>query len=78
MKSDYVHKPIPESGLQGMIRLLYEAEAEKAVVYTIPYGGRMAEIPESATPFPHRAANLYMLANVVSWQDNGARIRTRT
>ncbi|KAH6758859.1 FAD-binding Berberine family protein [Perilla frutescens var. frutescens] len=32
----------------------------------------MDEISESATPFPHRAGNLYMLAGFVSWQDDGA------
>ncbi|KAL0423631.1 UNVERIFIED_CONTAM: Berberine bridge enzyme-like 18 [Sesamum radiatum] len=55
-KSDYVQKPIPENGLEGIWRLFYEPEAEEAEVILSPYGGRMDEISESAIPFPHRAA----------------------
>ncbi|XP_057810039.1 tetrahydroberberine oxidase-like [Salvia miltiorrhiza] len=69
VKSDYVQKPIPELGLQGIERLLYEAEIQSFVLM-IPYGGRMSEISESETPFPHRAANLYKIASTVYWQGN--------
>ncbi|XP_057763830.1 tetrahydroberberine oxidase-like [Salvia miltiorrhiza] len=72
VKSDYVQKPIPELGLQGIERLLYEAEIG-SVVAMIPYGGRMAEISESETPFPHRAANLYKIVGTVYWQGDEAR-----
>ncbi|XP_042026014.1 berberine bridge enzyme-like 8 [Salvia splendens] len=73
VKSDYVQKPIPESGLEGIVRMLNEAGGEGAMVYTIPYGGRMAEISGPATPFPHRAGNLYKLACIVSWLGDEAR-----
>jgi hypothetical protein len=36
-----------------------------------PYGGRMSEIPASATPFPHRAGNLYKIQYSVNWQEAG-------
>ncbi|XP_042023477.1 berberine bridge enzyme-like 18 [Salvia splendens] len=71
-KSDYVQKPIPELGLQGIERLLYEPEIPAAVVM-IPYGGRMSEISESETPFPHRAGNLFKIYSTVIWQGNDAR-----
>ncbi|KAH6782296.1 hypothetical protein C2S51_007589 [Perilla frutescens var. frutescens] len=77
MKSDCVHKPIPENGLEGMVKLLYEPEADNTFVHMVPYGGRMDEISESPTPFPHRAGNLYKLACYVSWLDNKAQNSSR-
>ncbi|KAH6758866.1 FAD-binding Berberine family protein [Perilla frutescens var. frutescens] len=69
-KSDYVQKLIPEFGLEGIWRLLYEAEADESVIILSPYGGRMDEIPESAIPFPHRAGNLYKIQHLVYWEEN--------
>ncbi|KAI3455903.1 hypothetical protein Pfo_012566 [Paulownia fortunei] len=69
-KSDYVQKPIPEFGLEGIWRQFYEAEAEEAEVIFSPYGGRMDEISESAIPFPHRAGNLYKIQHLVYWQED--------
>ncbi|XP_047958881.1 berberine bridge enzyme-like 18 [Salvia hispanica] len=69
MKSDYVKEPAPESMFQGIVRLLRQPEGLLSRVYTVPYGGRMAEIQESATPFPHRAGNLYKIACVAYWRD---------
>ncbi|KAG8368910.1 hypothetical protein BUALT_Bualt15G0095600 [Buddleja alternifolia] len=71
-KSDYVQKPIPEYGLEGIWRLFYEAEGARAVIILTPYGGRMDEISESALPFPHRAGNLYQIQYLVSWAEDEA------
>ncbi|XWS13318.1 hypothetical protein CRYUN_Cryun36dG0027300 [Craigia yunnanensis] len=68
-KSDYVKKPIPENAFQGIWSKLYEEDAESAEVGFVAYGGKMDEIPESATPFPHRAGNLYKIAYTVGWQE---------
>ncbi|KAG8385182.1 hypothetical protein BUALT_Bualt03G0015300 [Buddleja alternifolia] len=76
-KSDYVQKPIPEYGLEGIWRLFYEAEAEEAVIILSPYGGRMGEISESALPFPHRANNLYKIQHLVYWEENEAQNSNR-
>ncbi|XP_057812228.1 tetrahydroberberine oxidase-like [Salvia miltiorrhiza] len=69
-KSNYVQQPIPEYGLEGFWRHFFEEEAESALIAMTPYGGRMAEISESAIPFPHRAANLYKLLHVVFWGED--------
>ncbi|XP_042044428.1 berberine bridge enzyme-like 18 [Salvia splendens] len=72
-RSDYVQTPMREDGFNGIVRMLSEPEADETLIYIVPYGGRMNEIPESATPFPHRAGNLYMIASLVYWQDSEAR-----
>ncbi|KAL8508323.1 hypothetical protein ACS0TY_018788 [Phlomoides rotata] len=67
-RSNYVQSPIPEKGIEGIWKFYYESEAEDSAVTFFPYGGRMAEIPESAIPFPHRAGNLFKLSHMVFWQ----------
>ncbi|KAL0398209.1 UNVERIFIED_CONTAM: Berberine bridge enzyme-like 18 [Sesamum radiatum] len=71
-KSDYVQKPIPKYGLEGIWRLFYEPEAKEAEVILSPYGGRMDEISESAIPFPHRVGNLYKIQHLVYWEEEEA------
>ncbi|KAK4440265.1 Berberine bridge enzyme-like 18 [Sesamum alatum] len=68
-KVDYVQRPIPQYGLEGIWRLIYEPEAEEAEVIMTPYGGRMYEVSESAIPFPHRAGNLYKILYLVYWEE---------
>ncbi|XP_042022364.1 berberine bridge enzyme-like 8 [Salvia splendens] len=69
-KSNYVKQPIPDSGLEGLWRRFFEDEAESVLFMMNPYGGRMAEISESAIPFPHRAGNLYKMLQVVFWGED--------
>ncbi|XVF53636.1 hypothetical protein PTKIN_Ptkin05aG0114600 [Pterospermum kingtungense] len=68
-KSDYVKEPMPETGLRGLWSRLSEEEAESTFVGFFAYGGVMDKIPESATPFPHRAGNLYKILYNVGWQE---------
>ncbi|XP_042021102.1 berberine bridge enzyme-like 18 [Salvia splendens] len=68
-KSNFVQEAIPEYGLEGLWRLFYEDEAEEAIILMSPYGGRMAEICNSATPFPHRAGNLYIMLQATYWDE---------
>ncbi len=55
-KSDYVKEPISKDGLELIWKRLIELE--HVILRCNPYGGRMGEIHEEATPFPHRAGNL--------------------
>ncbi|XP_042024761.1 tetrahydrocannabinolic acid synthase-like [Salvia splendens] len=71
-KSDYVREPVPLSAIEGMVSMLREPEADETIYYMVPYGGKMDEISESETPFPHRAGALYKLAGLTYWQDSEA------
>ncbi|MBA0585162.1 hypothetical protein Gorai_015950 [Gossypium raimondii] len=69
-KSDYVRKPMPEIALQGLwSRLLKVNETSTAIVNIISYGGKMDEIPETETPFPHRKGTLYKINYNIVWQE---------
>ncbi|KAI5350124.1 hypothetical protein L3X38_003015 [Prunus dulcis] len=58
-KSDYVKTPIPKIGLMWIWQKMIEFEVP--IMSFNPYGGKMSEIPESATPCPHRAGNLWKI-----------------
>ncbi|KAI3779050.1 hypothetical protein L2E82_08498 [Cichorium intybus] len=66
-KSDYVQTPIPKSGLTAIFNKL--VELGKAGFVFNPYGGKMNEYPADATPFPHRAGNLFKIQYSVNWND---------
>ncbi|MBA0651519.1 hypothetical protein Goklo_018837 [Gossypium klotzschianum] len=68
-KSDYVKKPIPEIGFQGIWSQLFEPEARGATLNFVAYGGKMDEIPESAVAFPHRKGNLYKISYKIRWRE---------
>ncbi|KAH1134041.1 hypothetical protein GYH30_012453 [Glycine max] len=44
---------------------------QKACFHFNPYGGKMGEISEFETPFPHRAGNIYEIQYSVSWNEEG-------
>ncbi|GFP95939.1 reticuline oxidase-like protein [Phtheirospermum japonicum] len=69
MKSDYVKTPIPKDGLRGVLEKL--ASMGDVSMICNPYGGRMSEIPETATAFPHRAGNIYKIQYVLNWDEAG-------
>ncbi|KAK1379022.1 Berberine bridge enzyme [Heracleum sosnowskyi] len=60
-KSDFVDKPISRKGLDGLCKILLQAAPGRTNFIFTSYGGKMDEISESATPFPHRAGTLYMM-----------------
>ncbi|KAJ4838258.1 hypothetical protein Tsubulata_048337 [Turnera subulata] len=71
-KSDFVREPIPESGLEGIWKILMEqVEGGNAVLLLHPFGGIMNEISESSIPFPHRAGNIYHFHPLLNWDENG-------
>lgn len=68
-KSDYVKQPIPKNGLEFIWKRMIELETPQMIFN--PYGGKMAEIPSTATPFPHRAGNLWKIQYVTNWNEPG-------
>ncbi|XP_057433033.1 berberine bridge enzyme-like 8 [Lotus japonicus] len=71
-KSDYVKKPISKEGLEGIWNKMIELV--DAILYFNPYGGRMAEIPSTASPFPHRARNLWKIQYQANWMQSGKEV----
>ncbi|XP_034701256.1 berberine bridge enzyme-like 24 [Vitis riparia] len=76
-KSDFLKEPIPETGLQGIWKLFYQVKNATALMIISPYGGRMNEIPETETPFPHRKGSLYSIQYVVAWLEEGEEVSKR-
>ncbi|GMN64431.1 hypothetical protein TIFTF001_033496 [Ficus carica] len=68
-KSDFVNTPIPEVGFKG----IWDMFSQEEVVFMImdPFGGKMNEISEFETPFPHRKGNLYNIQYMVKWDADG-------
>lgn len=66
-KSDYVQKPISKIGFDGIWKKMIELG--KVSLTFNPYGGKMSEISEMATPFPHRAGNIYKIQYSVNWKE---------
>ncbi|BBH01213.1 hypothetical protein Prudu_011413 [Prunus dulcis] len=56
-KADYMKEPLPKYVIEALWKKMIEIE--NIWVDMNPYGGRMSEIPESATPYPHRAGKLF-------------------
>ncbi|KAE8694962.1 Inactive tetrahydrocannabinolic acid synthase [Hibiscus syriacus] len=69
-KSDYVTEPIPETGLEGLWQWFFEDESLQLIFS--PYGGNMDDIPESESPYPHRAGNLFNIHYAVGWGEEDA------
>ncbi|XP_047149772.1 cannabidiolic acid synthase-like 1 [Vigna umbellata] len=70
-KSDYLRKPIPVDGLQGLWRWLNDDKVQYSQLQFAPYGGRMDKISESEIPFAHRSGYIFHIHYVVVWQEEG-------
>ncbi|EFH39838.1 FAD-binding domain-containing protein [Arabidopsis lyrata subsp. lyrata] len=68
-KDDFVQEPIPEAAIQELWRRLEAPEARLAKVILTPFGGKMSEIAEHETPFPHREGNLYEIQYLAFWRE---------
>ncbi|KAJ6894824.1 hypothetical protein NC652_028543 [Populus alba x Populus x berolinensis] len=68
-KSDYVQEPISKDDLEGIWKKMIELEVPKMGFN--PYGGKMSEISAAATPFPHRAGNLWKIQYQINWNEEG-------
>ncbi|CAN6683806.1 unnamed protein product [Malus baccata var. baccata] len=67
-KSDYVTDPISEAGLEHLWKILLEEE--RSVLILTPFGGKMSEISDSETPFPHRKGTLFEIQYMIFWNDD--------
>ena len=76
-KSDFLKEPIPETALQGIGNLFYQVKNGTGMMIISPYGGRMNDIPETETPFPHRKGSLYSIQYEVSWMEEGEEVSKR-
>ncbi|CAH8378731.1 unnamed protein product [Eruca vesicaria subsp. sativa] len=70
-KSDYVATEIPRDGIESLFKKMIEL-GKIGLVFN-PYGGRMAEIAENATPFPHRN-KLFKIQYSVNWKESSPEI----
>ncbi|VFQ83332.1 unnamed protein product [Cuscuta campestris] len=74
-KSDYVSTAIPKSGLDALWTKL--AAGKVGLVFN-SYGGdgNFTKIPNTATPFPHRAGILFKIQYSLSWaeKDDGTKL----
>ncbi|KAK8977594.1 hypothetical protein V6N11_013379 [Hibiscus sabdariffa] len=68
-KSDYVQTPIPKKGLESLWKKMVEL-GKVGLVFN-SYGGQMNRVKSDATPFPHRAGNLFKIQYSVSWKQPG-------
>lgn len=68
-KSDYVKEPISKEGLESIWKVMTEV-GEVAMLWN-PYGGKMSEISETETAFPHRAGNIFKIQYSVNWKQEG-------
>uniref|UniRef100_A0A0A0KKY2 Berberine/berberine-like domain-containing protein n=2 Tax=Cucumis sativus TaxID=3659 RepID=A0A0A0KKY2_CUCSA len=68
-KSDYVREPISREGVEAIWKALMDVE-EVGLTWN-PYGGRMSEISETATPFPHRAGVKFKIQYSSNWKEAG-------
>ncbi|XP_050225344.2 berberine bridge enzyme-like 17 [Mercurialis annua] len=66
-RSDYVKKIIPKQNLEQIWKML--AKVENMYMQWNPYGGKMSEISESETPFPHRKGYLFKIQYYTAWSD---------
>lgn len=68
-KSDYVKEPISKEDLESIWKVMIEV-GEVAMLWN-PYGGKMSEISETETAFPHRAGNIFKIQYSVDWRQGG-------
>ncbi|CAL5345482.1 hypothetical protein CsSME_00031283 [Camellia sinensis var. sinensis] len=70
-KSDFVTEPISEKGLNTIWESYKNLKVDFSEILFSPYGGRISEISESETPFPHRSGTIYNIHYAVVWAEEG-------
>ncbi|PWA88752.1 cannabidiolic acid synthase-like 1 [Artemisia annua] len=67
---DYVKAPIPKERLQDIWNWMLEDD--NPILIMEPHGGRMDEIGETSTPYPHRKGYLYNIQYFQNWENSDA------
>ena len=67
-KSDYVRNVIPKEGLESIWKMMLLRDWNMRMEWN-PYGGKMNEISETETAFPHRSGYLFKIQYSTSWAD---------
>ncbi|PKA52267.1 Tetrahydrocannabinolic acid synthase [Apostasia shenzhenica] len=75
-KSDILTVPIGEDGWKDIWKFIL-AEDEQPFILIVSLGGKLEEIPETATPFPYRKGCLYTMLYQTSWTEAGKEDITR-
>ncbi|PKA52256.1 Cannabidiolic acid synthase [Apostasia shenzhenica] len=65
-KSDVITTPIGEDGWEAMWKFILDGD-EQPLILIGPLGGRVHEVSEAATPFPHRKGSLYVMLYALEW-----------
>ncbi|EEF32494.1 Reticuline oxidase precursor, putative [Ricinus communis] len=74
-KSDYVKDVISKKDLEKIWKMFLKTEG--MVMQWNLYGGRMSEIPDTSTPFPHRAGYLFKIQYFTLWFQEGTEASNR-
>ncbi|XP_051125700.1 berberine bridge enzyme-like 8 [Andrographis paniculata] len=74
-KSDFLQKPMPKEGIEMILQTMVELRTPQLTFN--PMGGRMAEIPASEKPYPHRAGNIAKLQYATNWNETGVAAANR-
>ncbi|CAF2070213.1 unnamed protein product [Brassica oleracea var. botrytis] len=67
-KSDFVQNPIPENVFEEVTKRFLQQETPLMILE--PLGGKINEISESESPYPHRRGNIYNIQYMVKWRVN--------
>ncbi|KAK9105970.1 hypothetical protein Scep_022814 [Stephania cephalantha] len=66
-KSDFVTRPIPKIGLEGIWKRFLKEESPELLIGV--WGGKVNEIPEKNIAFPHRVGNMYLIQYGSNWDE---------
>ncbi|KAG0471158.1 hypothetical protein HPP92_015704 [Vanilla planifolia] len=73
VKSDIVTTPIKQQNWEKIWRFLLKAQSQLSLLIE-PFGGRMNEIQETATPFPHRNGSKFVIQHIAAWPEAGEKV----
>ncbi|XP_010449148.1 PREDICTED: tetrahydrocannabinolic acid synthase-like [Camelina sativa] len=67
-KSDFVQTPLPEKVFEEVTKRFLEKETPLMIFE--PLGGKINQLSENESPYPHRRGNLYNIQYMVKWKVN--------